>query len=234
MFGLGRLGSMGGMGKATGGLSGPVPIAISDFKNGTYSVGGVSKAYSDLWGAPIVYGGNSISVVAGVGLVDAYTGVTTSASGTVVGQADLVNAVAAPDLGHSGVISVDMVGTSSLKMIALTIEGGGGSGSLEARNTAGNAQIKRTPGGGASALAGTFNFSGANKVAYTMTPTSLSISVNGGAVVTLATSPWDYTLANAIKLYSSVWNAPAGASVTVEKIAFYAPQLDAALPGLST
>jgi hypothetical protein len=210
------------------------PIAVSDFKNATYSIGGISKTYAEMWAAPLIWGDNSISVVANVGLINSYIGATTSASATVNAQAELANAIVAPDVGHSGVMSVAIEqGDSSLAMIQLRALSGApaliaGLGSPE-----NGAYVKRNAT--LSAIAGGADFNGGlNKIAYTMTPTSVSLSLNGGAVVTLPTAPADYTAFNLLRLYFANYNAPvAGSSSTIERIDFYAPQDDTALPGLS-
>lgn len=217
----------------------PIPIAFSDWENDEHQINGVYKTPAEMW-TLTDWGDGTVSIVDDVGLVYEYMGTSTSATGLADATAALRAAVLDTDVGHSGVMSVSIVGDAVNPYVGLqptkttspfSYAGAYGLGSLPG----GQASTRIFPAAYvASATATPLHLDGTpNIISYRITPTEMALSINGSAVVS---TPMQSTLAElSEKLYYYMYlgEAAAGAAVTTKRIDFYAPLTDAQLIALA-
>lgn len=210
-----------GSGASGGGSSYPDALAVADFLLGEYFVNGNQVTAADIIDRPDLIDANGLNLdwdVAG-------------AFATVLG--DFLAALALPELtivtettedgsGNMDVVNVFSTTTTSVLQIFTN-------GSM------GNASEDTVPGlgGGRFAQASAPARPALRRIAITRTAGTLSISVNGGAVVADAT-PNTAATYNAARLGASESDTFPTLNGHIRRIIIYPVQSDAALPALST
>jgi hypothetical protein len=198
------------------------PLVSADFKNDDYSIDGVPKTFAEILTAPSV-----AELTADVGLqIDNATG-TTSASETVVFTAE---AFAALDweTGVTGVIDVSIQDVSDNALFGADKTADPG---LFASAGLSTSILASAAPPGVEAEADPTPSIGVYRIAFTLTPTSIACSANGGSAATAVPSN-DFDLLDRAWLYLL---AQAESTAIIEKIVLYsADDYGAAdLPALS-
>jgi hypothetical protein len=217
----------------------PDPIAISDFKNGVYSIGGVNKTLAQMWvGNPDWEAYDPASVVAGVGLT-----VTGSPAGYLT-QGPVANAELLAVLGGGpgefvcvAEYEIESTGTGNPYIYLFSVD-------LPDFNAAwlwvdqpgASPRPFATLVGDFDVAAAGFNpgANGVKKAAFMFCDTGLALSVNGSAPVVSA-APQAIPGANAVGITVAVHSDGVGVgTATIRKLTFY-PNTDnpAILPILS-
>jgi hypothetical protein len=216
----------------------PSADIILDYENDAYSVNGVDKVFADLFPAPTA----PLELTAGVGLeID---GVHTSASVTLIDTGAIFSEID-PALGFTAVLSVDMVSNAAdAGAFLLLFSGLWKSNSEFARGGC----ILNTPLDQAASMAltaaatpnvlATANFTrqGANKIAYTVTPTKMLISLNGGDAGEADWTGFDLATCTKWHYNFEMYGAANGGTICTKKQEIYlTPIIDpVALRALST
>lgn len=201
----------------------PPPLALSDFKNGIYSIGGAAKAYADLWAPPPA----ALDLTA-AGLGVDYAGAG-SASGSVVGAADLFAAIQ-PELGMTGVLDVSVtcapadVGVDVFLLVgARNPASSSGAGAyiefskFGTGDSVGNFGYPATNDNISTFPLGTFS-SGFHRIAFSYSPAFQGYSMDGADTVVGLAPAANLALLEEIFLYVYVFNTPSGSSARIEKV----------------
>jgi hypothetical protein len=228
----------------SGGGGGPTPLIVSDFKSGTYSIGGVSKTLGQVWEENVDYGPfDPALVVGGTGLIATGTGAFVNTGPVLTPTAS--TGLLPSDGGFTALVYA---------RLDFTPAGDNGSSTLTVQSTdlpdfsAGWQMLaEKSVTQGDSAIIADYDslsepFIGVDfsanqlvKFAFTFTPTAVAGSMNDAAVITGA-APMSNVAANVIglSLVIAANNDPADTgSITVEYVAFYEPVANADLPTLS-
>lgn len=202
------------------------PLAVSDFKAGSYSIGGAAKTFAEMWDVSL-FTNATLTAVADVGLQFDNTGAT-SASATCVAGAELFAAID-PELGFTAVMDVSLT----------TLGDGAADVDLEQFLASGADQHKAilfppdmklsVPGAGPVAVSAALADGALHRVAISYSPAEVAGSLDGGAAANIASTA---AYATVTKLGHYFWSWKEG-RVVVEKITFLPLQAAAALPGLS-
>lgn len=220
------------------------PLAISDFKNGLYSIGGVSKVFSDLWGPIQTFnvGGTAMSVVQGTGLTlsgDPDTFPDLAAATWTLMQPLLWNALN-PKGGF--LIVMDALINSSAGKHSGTIstfmdDNGNQTEAWGAETVFDHTYFINnifTTGGLVGSLLGGLTGNVMRRIAASLGPDQINLAVNGTFVGSLPAQPTP--TATTLRIQIQAVPGVAGASVitgTLEKITFYQPQTAGIVTALS-
>ncbi len=221
-----------------GGAAGPQPLAVSDFKNGIYSIGGASKTFAQMWD----YAGTPVDPLTDVGLDLGPQGGTTSASATIGWHAAAELYAELAEVSCTAVFDLSVTGQAPEDGVVIVRIGFGAAGDrLEAHAEFGpeaafsNVGLRQFISGvwsytNGSALSGPFN--GDYRVAANFDPASYADAYNGGAIVS-GTPLLNFNAASVFYLILYSWRSTT-AHVTLKKVTFYPLQDEADLPALST
>lgn len=220
------------------------PLAISDFKNGLYSIGGVSKVFSDLWGPIQTFnvGGTAMAVVPGTGLTlsgDPDTFPDLAAATWILMQPLLWNAI--NPKGGFLIVMDALVNSSALKhscTVAAFLDDNGNQTEAWGLETLFDHTYLInnffTPSGLNGSILDGLTGNVMRRMAASLGPDTISLAVNGafiGSAAAQATST-----ATTFRIQLSLVPGVAGASVltaTLEKITFYRPQSAVGVTALS-
>jgi hypothetical protein len=221
--------------------AGPTPTVSLDFKNGVYSIGGVSKTLAQVCEQFATYGAYSSSdVVAGTGLLRTLSTAGPASSSTspaLTSAASAAVLAAGVPAGFTAVMtfSASLTGNgtaqSFVEMVAEDVSTGWGAQGL-----------LLSPGSGAMVYDyGAISTSsgvvaaGQHKLAFTLSSTRLAGSMDGGTVHVSGAPQANTATRIMLSSYAHI-NAASSGPVTsaLERIDFYETQVDADLVGLST
>jgi hypothetical protein len=219
----------------------PTPLAVSDFKNGAYSIGGVSKTLAEMWVTGPVFPFSASDVVADVGLT-----ITSSAPAQLgpSASAELFAALGLPQ-GDFAVVMEFETSTAD----TLTGRPGVAIDFIEDDWTSGwdaytniNPDLAKIVIEGWDALANTLvketddcPATGSHKFALNAGETGLRLSVDGRAVIVSLPSVGErVVLDNVTEFIPAVHNTgTTEATATIKKLTFYPYLDDATLVELS-
>lgn len=204
------------------------PLAVSDFKNGIYSIGGVPKAVTDLWYEDLAWSpfNPAADIVAGKGLGGIFvngkapraTPALFAASGLINGATFVyeINQITA-DMGFE----LDITNVANNPFDGLYYYTFGPSPLPTTYiNSVGYAASQTPP-------------TGRHKIAITFTQGACGFSIDAGAVI-LATNPVAYASLTTLILYViPAYGYGANPEGYVEKLTIYPPQAIGALQTLS-
>jgi hypothetical protein len=210
----------------------PTPRVSLDFKNGSHSVGGISKTIDQVLEQNATYGTYSnTDVVDGVGLQA--TGTALTVTEPVLTAGAFAKACPDVDTGFTAVMTFSLATPGAQAQVGIdlavpdTSEGWGFTGSWTGSSTSNLYDY-----GGTINDAVTISGVGEHKVAVTLSADHLAASIDGGsAVVTAAPTA---NAATIIGLYCIAHATGATVTAIIEKIEFFPPHADADLPGLSS
>jgi hypothetical protein len=217
------------------------PTVSLDFKNGIYSIGGVSKTLTQVCEEFADYGTYSSSdVVGGSGLLQTLSSagpVASASSPALTSAASAAVLAAGVSAGFTAVMtfSSSLTGNGLAQVLCELV--------AEDVSTGWGAQgIIPSPGSGAMvydydvATAGSgIVTAGQHKLAFTLAGDRLAGSIDGGSVHVSSTPQSNTATRIMIQAFAQINAASSGpVSAAVESILFYPTQLDADLVGLST
>ena len=243
MFGVGKIGKLGGVAKASGaiGFGGPAPVMFSDFKNGVYTFNGVNQSFATQWDAA---NQGIAAVVPGVGWM------FTRGPGPFVdiwlqAKAQLVSAIT-PNAGFTVAMDAkidtqDIDGAPTVTVFATSYNDGVYSHQQQL-HFGFDPPTGTDTGGELTATTSAIAINPVSKgvlhrMAGTFTPTTESISLDGGAVVSGATSSFYNADINSYYLEATLESVAVPftpqALMIVERIAWWLPQDPSLLPTIS-
>jgi hypothetical protein len=204
----------------------PTQVVVADFKNGTYSIGGVTKTLADILVADTAYGPyNSTNVVSGTGLTSSNS-VQVGPVLTAAAQAAVL--AAGIDAGYTAVMKFNITGGGAIYAELVDDGFNNGWGCVMQYSGSNLSNLYDYTANPASTLP--MSGAGQHTVAFTLSATELAGSVDGGSMG-IKEAPIQAASASPI---IGIYLAPnPGSTVSVESISFYHPVNQIQLPGLS-
>lgn len=201
------------------------PLAVSDFKNGIYSIGGVSKTAGQMWvenASDWAAFDPVVDIVAGVGLITRDSGLYGPTA-----TAALLAAVP-PTAAFTVVIDCILIGSARAVVECDEFPGYTSVTSAQASTISGTYFVADNSGNASAAIV-----AGTHRLAATLSQNPLRISKGGAAALSLASAENMALLDNIGVAVEATAGGGGPDDAIIEKITFYAPQNAAMLALLS-